>query len=400
MVQQFKKEKAMVVIEKNLTRGSRIYWMDNLRTIIILFVVLYHVGGVYESAGLWGWFWIVDDPDTISWVGIVGIIFDIMVMPIMFFISGYLTPISLENRSGWEFIKGKIKRLMIPWVIAVFTMIPLYKAIFLFSRGLPQEHWTTYFHITNPNSQNWLWFLPVLFAFDILYLLLAKANIKLANLSLKWAIFSVVLIGFVYSYFIGSVLGFRSWTLTPLINFENERVLNYFIAFLLGSLCYQQNVFAEKPGSKTLYTIANSIAWLPVTAHIFVRLWPFFTPSPAEFPITPLYRVAWWVSFDLSLLCMMYIMIESFRRYIDRSGSFWGELSRNSYGVYITHVILIGVFGTLLLNTGLPAVVKYLLLIISTYVMSNLVVSGYRSLVQMFVPSRSKSSSSTANARQ
>ena len=168
--------------EISTTKGKRIHWMDNLRTIIILLVVLYHVGGVYESAGLWGWFWIVDDPDTITWVGIVGIIFDIMVMPIMFFISGYLAPASLKNKTGWEFLKGKFKRLMFPWVIAVFTLIPIYKAIFLYSRGLPQEKWTTYFHITNPNSQNWLWFLPVLFVFNMLYLLLSKANRLYADL--------------------------------------------------------------------------------------------------------------------------------------------------------------------------------------------------------------------------
>jgi len=30
---------------------KRIHWMDNLRSITILLVVLYHVGGVYESAG-------------------------------------------------------------------------------------------------------------------------------------------------------------------------------------------------------------------------------------------------------------------------------------------------------------------------------------------------------------
>jgi peptidoglycan/LPS O-acetylase OafA/YrhL len=90
----------MTAQDKNDSTGNRIHWMDNLRTITILLVVLYHVGGVYESAGLWGWFWIVDDPATITWVGIVGIIFDIMVMPIMFFVSGYLVPASLKNKTG------------------------------------------------------------------------------------------------------------------------------------------------------------------------------------------------------------------------------------------------------------------------------------------------------------
>jgi fucose 4-O-acetylase-like acetyltransferase len=368
-------------------KGKRINWMDNLRTIIILLVVLYHVGGVYEAAGLWGWFWIVDDPATITWVGILGIVFDIFMIPTLFFISGYLTPASLKNRTGWEFLTGKFKRLMIPWVIAVFTLIPLYKVIFLYSRNLPQEHWSTYFHITNPNSQNWLWFLPALFVFNMLYLLLSKANLRIPNISLKGAVLGTLLIGFVYSFSIGGILGFRSWTLTPLIDFENERLLVYFMAFLLGSLCFRQNAFAEKPRSKTLYTVVNSITWIPITVHILARLYPIFYPE--GFSITPLYRIIWWLSFDLSLLCLLYVMIESFRRYFDKTGRIWSGLNRNSYGVYIIHVIVIGVFGTLLLNLNLPALVKYPVLILLTYVTSNLVVLGYRSLVQA-VKSRSR----------
>jgi len=226
----FTKENTITIVEKTTIKGNRFHWLDNLRTITILMVVLYHVGGVYEAAGLWASFWIVDDPDTISWVGIVGIMFDIMVMPIMFFVLGYLTPASLKSKGSWEFVKGKFKRLMIPWAIAVFSLIPLYKVIFLYSRGLPQAYWSTYFHFASPNSQNWLWFLPVLFAFDMLYLLLPKMNINLSNISLKGAVIGASVIGFMYSFGIGSLLGFRSWTLTPLIDFENERLLVYFMA--------------------------------------------------------------------------------------------------------------------------------------------------------------------------
>jgi peptidoglycan/LPS O-acetylase OafA/YrhL len=387
----------MNVKEKAMTKGNRIYWMDNLRTFIIFLVVLYHVGGVYESAGLWGWFWIVDDPATITWVGIVGIVFDIFMMPTLFLISGYLTPASLENKTAWEFIKGKFKRLIIPWAIAVFTLIPLYKVIFLYSRGLPQEHWSTYFHITNPNSQNWLWFLPVLFLFDMVYLLLTKANVKIPNISLKVAVVGTFLIGFIYSFTIGILLGFRSWTLTPLIDFENERLLLFFMCFLLGVLCFRQKVFTEKPQNNTLYIVASSIAWIPVTVHIFARIYPFFYPE--GFAVTPLYTLIWHFSFYLALLTMMYLMIETFWRYFDKTGRVWSELNKNSYGVYIIHVIIIGVFGTLLLNLNLPAVVKYLILIVLTYLVSNLLVSLYRSLVRT-IKSSSKPESEAARVRQ
>ena len=77
-------------------------------------------------------------------------------------------------------------------------------------------------------------------------------------------------------------------------------------------------------------------------------------------------------------------MVESFWRYFDKTGMVWSELNRNSYGVYIIHVIIIGIFGTLLLNLSLPALVKYLTLFVLTYVVSNLIVSAYRRAVYAF----------------
>jgi hypothetical protein len=100
--------------------------------------------------------------------------------------------------------------------------------------------WKSGLHnITSPNSQNWLWFLPVLFVFNRIYLLLIKLKIKVPGISFKMAVLGIFLIGFVYSFGTGIVLGFRSWTLTPLIDFENGRLLVYFLAFLLGSLCFR-----------------------------------------------------------------------------------------------------------------------------------------------------------------
>ena len=253
------------------------------------------------------------------------------------------------------------------------------KVIFLCSRNLPQENWNTYFHITSPNSQNWLWFLPVLFVFNMACVLLSKMNLKIPKVSPGLAVLGVVIIGFVYSFSMGGLAGFRSWTLTPMIDFENERLLVYFLSFLLGALFYKQGVFAQKPKGKQLYNTVNAIAWLPVTAHIFVRLIPFF--SEGEVTVTPVYRLIWWISFDLALLCMMYVMVETFRRDFNKSGKTWSALNRNSYGVYIIHVIMIGIFGTFLMKLGLPVYLKYPLLIILTYLGSNLLVSAYKNIV-------------------
>lgn len=137
-------------------------------------------------------------------------------------------------------------------------------------------------------------------------------------------------------------------------------------------------MFTKNPPRKLLYNISNGIAWIPVTLHIFARLYPFFYPE--NFSVTPVYRFVWWVSFDLSLLALLYLTLGTFWRYFNKPGIIWNQLNQNSYGVYIIHVIMIGIFGTLLMKTGLPALAKYLALIVLTYVFSNLMVTGYYSI--------------------
>jgi len=60
-------------------------------------------------------------------------------------ISGFFAYSSVKNKNGWESLRSKFRRLMIPWIVAVLTLIPLYKVIFLYSRNIHQENWTTYF---------------------------------------------------------------------------------------------------------------------------------------------------------------------------------------------------------------------------------------------------------------
>jgi len=368
--------------EQLATKTSRIHWMDNLRTIIIFLVVLYHAAGVYSV--VFASFWLVADPATSDAVGIFNVILDVTVMPTIFFISGYLIPMSLKNKTGWTFLKSRFMRLIVPWVIAVLTLMPLYKVIAYYSRGLPQEHWTTYFHFSEGSwtSQNWLWFLPVLFLFNVLYVLLSKAKIRVPNISIKGAVIGVFLIGFVYSLVTGLLFGFRSWTKTPIIDFENEKLFTYFMIFLLGAYCFRKAAFETKPQKKTLYIVVSSIVWMPLTVHIISRVVWAISMGVLGGLVSPFVdRLIWWLGFYLSALSMVYLMVLSFWLYLDKPGKIWAELNRNSYGVYIIHVIVIGTFALLLLNVTMPAMLKWVILTVSSYLACNVIVSLYRRAV-------------------
>ncbi|UCC97523.1 MAG: acyltransferase family protein [Phycisphaerales bacterium] len=369
----------MTCNERSTSKESRVYFLDNLRTAVIFLVVLYHAGGVYEASGMWASFWIVDDPSTNNLSGLLNIVLDIFMMPTMFFISGYLVPASLQSKRGRTFIIAKFRRLILPWIIAVLTLIPLYKVIFLFSRNLPQESWTTYFHWSNGIwSQNWLWFLPVLFLFNVLYLLFSKVKIRIPNISLKGAVLGAFLIGLVCSVGM-DMLGLRGWTKSGLLDFQNERLLIHFMFFLLGALCFRLKVFDGKPGSKMLYHIVNSIAWIPITVYIFFLLYPWFRPG--KFIVSEILdRLILWFNYQLSLFCLVYAMIETFRRYLDKPGKLRNELNKNSYYVYIIHVIVIGGIALFMLKTTMPSLWKFPILTASTYVISNLTVSFFSTL--------------------
>lgn len=174
--------------------------------------------------------------------------------------------------------------------------------------------------------------------------------------------------------------GYRTWTKTPFIDFENERLLPYFLIFMLGALCFRQKTFKEKPKSKTLYTVVNSIAWIPIMVHQFARMIPYIISGGVL--VSPLVDgLIWWSTFYLSTLCMMYLLIVTFWRYLDRPGRLWSELNVNSFYVYIIHVIVIGVIAAPLVHLTIPPWLKYLILSVCAYLASNVIVSLCRRAV-------------------
>ena len=364
-----------------MSTQDRLYGLDNLRTFLIFLVVLVHAGVVYEASGFMAPYWIVDDPATSDLTGLVNLILDLLVMPTIFFISGYFTPSSLERKGNWRFLKAKARRLVLPWIIAVFTLIPFHNMFFLYSRGLPQESWTHYFHFSNGTiSMSWLWFLPVLFVFDVLYLLLRKLNLHPRKLSMSWAVVAVFVLGVGYGE-LASALDWIGWTKTPLIDFQNERLLPYFLLFLLGSLSYHKGILNTDRRNMKLYIAVNATAWIPINIYLIVLL-NFFL-RPGQYIVSAGVDVfVLWVCSLLSMLSLLYCAVTTFKYYFNRQGRLGGALNKLSYNVYIIHIAVMGPIAWVLLHTELPALLKYPILALTTYVASNLLVYAYSKMVE------------------
>jgi len=353
---------------------TRIYFLDNLRTFLIFLVVVLHSGLVYESVLQNSW--IVNDVVKNESIGLIRMYLDLFVMFMIFFISGYFIPISVGKKTTTDFLKSKFKRILLPWIIAVLTLIPAYKFIFLFSRGLPQEEWYSYFHFfertgtdltffANNPAQNWLWFLPVLFLFQVLYLVISKTKILSLNISLKTGVILTFVIGLITSVTI-SELGLKGWHHSALLHFQRERLLVYFMSFLLGSLCYKLKVFESVNRNKKLYIIANVVLTIGLGIFTAVALNSFFNiidPQRNYYFISEFGdKVTYYASALLSQLSILYVFIHGFRFSLNKTNAIVNELNRNSYAVYIIHTVVLGVIALTLIGLPIPAMIKFFIL--------------------------------------
>ncbi len=373
---------------------TRVYFLDNLRTFLILLVVLLHSGMTYEQG--FDAFWIVSDPAKWNPIALVRLYLDLFVMFTMFFISGYFVPNSLRNKKAWDFIKSKFNRIMIPWIIAVFTLIPAYKAIFLFARGLPQESWFSYFHFyeragtdlaffANNPTQNWLWFLPVLFIFQIAYLALSKTNVLKIKITLKTAVILTFVLSVIYSIII-SEAGLKGWTHSPLLDFQNERLLVYFMSFLLGSLCNKLHVFeGEKPNYK-IYIVSNVTLTISLGIFTVVALNLFYNlvvPGRNYFFISDFAdRMVYYSSAILAMLSFLQVLIHVFRFNLNKTNAVLSELGKNSYSVYIIHMIVLGLIALAMIHLPVHGGIKYVLLSGFTFLLSNMIVYSWKKIGQ------------------
>lgn len=357
---------------------------------MILLVVVLHAGIVYES--ILENSWIVSDTDKSNSIGLIRMYLDLFIMFVIFFISGYFIPESLKRKSNLEFLRSKFKRIMLPWIIAVLTLIPAYKAIFLYSRGLPQEEWYSYFHFfkragtdlyfyANNPTQNWLWFLPALFLFQVVYLVMHRTKILKVNITLKTGIVLTLVFGVLYSMLI-STTGLKGWYHSYIMDFQRERLPIYFLVFLLGSLSNKLNALAPGKKERKLYILSNVALTISLGVYTAVALNLFFNlvdPGRNYYFISSFMdRVIYYTTALLSMFSFLHILIYAFRSYINKENRIMAQLNRSSYQVYIVHVPVLGVIALTMVGFPLPGMVKFLILAALTFTMSNLLVLAYR----------------------
>jgi fucose 4-O-acetylase-like acetyltransferase len=119
---------------------NRVIFFDNLRFFIVLCVVLQHSSNAYTHLTWWP---VADNASSVIVEWLRSFI-DAFAMPLLFYIAGYFAVPTIKKKGVAAFLKGKLKRLGIPWLICIFAICPILPLVYHYTRNdltLSTSYW-------------------------------------------------------------------------------------------------------------------------------------------------------------------------------------------------------------------------------------------------------------------
>ena len=341
----------------------RKHWIDNLRWVTVLLVLLYHVIYFYNNKGVVG---------GIGGFGVGPQYQDIIMyvlypwfMPLLFILAGVSARYALEKRSAKEWFKSRTRKLLVPSTIGLFffgVFIGWFNSKSAPAGTLDALPPFVKYIIWVISGTGPLWFIQDLWLLSIVLLFARKLDSKnrLYDACGKIGIWPLILLGVLFW------LGHRTLVMDPdpqgiggLLNLYKP--VFYLIPLLMGYFIFSHEQVQERIGRAwiPLMTCA-AIAGTVLTVTSFGQ-----NNSVPEYLTSPLNNIYSW------LMCLA--MMGWFKAKFDHTGKYASYMTRSSYGIYIVHYLVIASVGTLLKSeTALHPALIYLILAAAVFILSPL----------------------------
>lgn len=336
-------------------------WIDNLRSLMIIFVVMIHAAVTYS--GLGSWYYVENEKvDMISTLilAFFQTFTQAYFMALLFMISGFFTQKSLERKNTGPFISGRLFRLGLPLLIYIFLIHPLCVRL-----AYPDLDLVNYYRngILELKFFSWtgpLWFVEALLILTLVYTFIQRTILKKPlkfsfKPDVKNALKLISLITF---------LAFITRLFFPLgtdvTNLQLGFFPGYVVMFGFGIFAYNHKVFDlldSRAGKKWLaISLAAGIpSWLLI---IF-----FGGPLRGEMLIEgglnwPALFYALWES----MVCVTFILalVGIFRLKFNEQNPFQRFLSDHAFGVFVFHAPVLIAISILLKDLALHPLIKFI----------------------------------------
>jgi hypothetical protein len=333
--------------------------LDTLRTATIGLVIFHHVTVLY-AAQLQFVNQFVRNPVPkqfdMFFLLILFLISGPMLNSIMFFIAGYFVSASYEKRGARAFIADKLKRLGIPYLLGLVILAPLTLFIARLSRGENTglgHFWLHEFFLPETISPLHLWFIGILLLFFIVFTPFLKWFKKNEKKQCPRMLIYILFLLVSFAIYFGLNLFYKPYNFVSIyiVNFPAVMLPLYAGYFLLGIYASRHGWYSTE---KKEYIFPWAIAFAANIALFFAAstIAGFAPVMDANHPL---------LAFATNGMTFsgVFLMIAVFKKYHNKSSPLKTWLSRNSYGTYIIHYLI--VFGIVyaMLEMPLPLMAKY-----------------------------------------
>ena len=402
----------------NQRSNNRLVFLDNLRFFLVLCVVLQHSSNAYSSLTWWP---VAENDSSIiaEWFRAV---IDAFAMPLLFYIAGYFAIPTIQKGSINRFLKGKLKRLGIPWLVCILTICPILPLIYHYTRNnltLSTSYWELWIELmkraaqldfgiiysmndlmqSNQFYQRYMWFLSLLILFFIVFSVLYRLKggwfepedrpLSSEDPSILSTLKLVVMVGsltFLCSFLtIGTMFLLAPklsnpepfFSLGNVIQFRPSRIFLFIVYFGLGILTYKKKWIerGKFPGHFTTWLISFVIV---LFCFLYVRHLMLNGPEHLE----RVSGIVLWFFLNFLTVSSLGLFVSLAIRYWNRPTKANQSLAANSYSMYMTHYVFVVGFQLVLFTfPGIPGLIKFGIVsglsIVCSYLVSRFLVTPF-----------------------
>ena len=339
-------------------RSSRQFFIDNLRTGLIILVVMHHVAMVYGASAPFYYF---EPPFTDPLAFLVLLVFALVnqawFMGAFFLLAGYFTPGSYDRKGLGSFLKDRLVRLGVALILFIFVLSPiswigLYQMPASLTGITTPLTWQAYPKVIGLGP---LWFVAMLLIFSFGYaawriLTRNRASSSMNSSSppsyLRIGIFILALALVSYLVRIVVPLGESVNLFVDFLSFPTLAYLPQYLSFyVLGTVASRRDWFRTLPSSMgAVGFVAAVVAGVFLFPLAFSSHW--FSLELTEALGTAFGNGQWqsavyalWDSIFAVGMCLSLIIL--FRRFFNGHGRFGRFLAQQSYAVYVLHIPII-----------------------------------------------------------
>lgn len=366
----------------------RLLYIDNLRTMAIIMVILVHLSVTYGGEGSWYYEEGRADLLTGAVLTMHNAVTQSFFMGLLFLLSAYFTVASCDRKGTGPFLRDRFLRLGIPLLFFEFLIQPFTVSV-LFKAGIIAGSWRDYlrwyytsFHL----GSGPLWFVEVLLIFSLLYAAgrtWAGRRPSLPRESGRVPGLAAILVFAAVLGILSFVVRLRfpvNWAFGPL-NLQLAFFVQYIALFIAGVVAYRRNWPARLPNAMLVPALAAVGLLILVALPLLLALGGGLNGQTGAYlggwHWQALAYAVWEQTLAMTMIVSLLIV---FRERLNRQSALAREASAGSYTVYILHAPIIILFALAVRNVALYPLLKFAMAAAVTIPLCFLVAAGVRRL--------------------